>query len=340
MALFKAGIIGCGGRGRGHAEGYQASPDVEIVACADPFEEARGNFAEQFGVARTYEDYREMLDKESLDFVSVCTWIALHKEMVIAAANSGIKAIHAEKPMAPTWGDAKALYQACVDNDVMISFCHQRRFGASFIKAKELANDGTIGQVYRFEGACPNMIDWGTHWFDMFFFYNNDEPAEWVMGQIDVVEETLVFGVPVETSGVSWIRYKNGVEGLLATGTASLDGVQNRIIGTDGIIEVSGRDKPPVRVLRHGAADWEAPNLDGMVPPGGDTVLAVLDLIDCVKTGREPELSGRKAIQTTELIFSTYESSRRRAKITLPLDVDDSALLTMLDQGIIKYTNP
>ena len=68
MALFKAGVIGCGGRGRGHAEGYQASPDVEIVACADPFEEARGNFAEQFGVARTYEDYREMLDKESLDF--------------------------------------------------------------------------------------------------------------------------------------------------------------------------------------------------------------------------------------------------------------------------------
>ena len=240
MALFKAGIIGCGGRGRGHAEGYQASPDVEIVACADPFEEARGNFAEQFGVARTYEDYREMLDKESLDFVSVCTWIALHKEMVIAAANSGIKAIHCEKPLAPTWGDAKALYQACVDNDVMISFCHQRRFGASFIKAKELANDGTIGQVYRLEGACPNMIDWGTHWFDMFFFYNNDEPAEWVMGQIDVVEEHLVFGVPVETSGVSWIRYKNGVEGLLATGAASLDEVQNRIIGTDGIIEVGG----------------------------------------------------------------------------------------------------
>ena len=76
------------------------------------------------------------------------------------------------------------------------------------------------------------------------------------------------------------------------------------------------------------------------MPSGGDTVLSVLDLIDCVKTGREPELSGRKAIQTTELIFSTYESSRRRAKITLPLDVDDSALLTMLDEGMIKYTKP
>ncbi len=335
MALFKAGIIGCGGRGRGHAEGYQASPDVEIVACADPVDEVRQKFAAQFEVPKTYADYNEMLDKENLDFVSVCTWIGLHKEMVVAAANSGIKGIHCEKPMAPTWSDSEALYQACVDNDVMITFCHQRRFGASFIKAKELANDGTIGQLYRVEGACANLLDWGTHWFDMFFFYNNDEPAEWVMGQIDVFEEHFVFGVPVETSGISWIRYKNGVEGLLTTGGASMQGGHNRLIGTNGIIELDGKDKLPLRVLRSGSDQWEAPNLSGIVPPGGDTVLSVLDLIDCVKTGREPELSGRKALQTTELIFATYESSRRRAKITLPLDIDDSTLLTMLDQGII-----
>ena len=335
MALFKAGIIGCGGRGRSHAEGYKASPDVEIVACADPVNEARQKFSEAFGMTRTYADYREMLDREDLDFVSVCTWIALHKEMIISAANSGIKAIHAEKPMAPTWGDAQALYQACVDNNVMITFCHQRRFGASFVKAKELANDGTIGQLYRVEGVCANMLDWGTHWFDMFFFYNNDKPAEWVIGQIDVSEEHVVFGVPVETSGVSWVRWKNGVEGLLTTGGTSLRGPHNRLVGTDGIIEVGGRDKPPLRVLRNGTDKWEVPELTDVVLPGGDSVLSVLDLIDCVQTGREPELSGQKALQATELIFSTYESSRRRAKITLPLDVDDSALLTMLEQGEI-----
>ena len=59
---------------------------------------------EQFEVPNTYENYEEMLAKESLDFVSVCTWIALHRDMVIAAANSGIKAIHSEKPMAPHMG--------------------------------------------------------------------------------------------------------------------------------------------------------------------------------------------------------------------------------------------
>ena len=65
-------------------------------------------------------------------------------------------------------------------------------------------------------------------------------------------------------------------------------------------------------------------------------VAAVLDLVDAVKTGREPELSGRKALQATELIFATYESSRRRAKVMLPLEEEDSALLAMLDEGIMN----
>lgn len=330
---FKAGVIGCGGRGRSHARGYQASADVEIVACSDPVENARNAFAEQFEVPNTYENYEEMLAKESLDFVSVCTWIALHRDMVIAAANSGIKAIHSEKPMAPTWGDAKALYQACVDNDVVITFCHQRRFGAQFIKAKQLANEGAIGELRRLEGSCPNLLDWGTHWFDMFLFYNNDEPVDWVIGQIDVAEEKLVFGTQVETSGLSWFRWKNGVEGLLTTGGVSLSGFANRLIGTEGIIDVGGG--APVRMLRAGSAGWETPDLSDITPKGDDTVLSVLDLIDSVKTGREPELSGRKALQGAELIFATYESSRRRAKINLPLTVDDSALLTMVANGDI-----
>ena len=331
---FKAGVIGCGGRGRSHARGYQASPDVDIVACSDPVEDARNDFAEQFEVPNTYEDYQEMLDTETLDFVSVCTWIGLHKDMVIAAANSGIKAIHCEKPMAPTWGDAKELYQACVDNNVVITFCHQRRFGAQFVKAKRLANEGAIGELRRLEGACPNLLDWGTHWFDMFFFYNNDEPVDWVIGQIDVAEETTVFGVQVETSGVSWVRWKNGVEGLLATGGTSLGGFGNRLIGTEGIIDVGGGGSP-LRMLREGGDGWEVPDLTGLVAESDATILSILDLIHGVKTGREPELSGRKALQATELIFATYQSSRQRAKINLPLAVDDSALLTMVADGDI-----
>lgn len=337
MAVFKVGIIGCGGRGKSHARGYAASKDAKIVACADPKSENAEALAKEQKIpkSRTYSDYRKMLAEEKLDIVSICTWIGLHTQMVIDSAKSGVKAIHAEKPMAPTWGESRKLYQACVDNNVMITFCHQRRFGAPFIKAKELANDGTIGELHRVEGYCSNLFDWGTHWFDMFFFYNNDKPAEWVMGQINWEEERSVFGVPVETHGLSYIKWKNGVCGLLVTGRDAGGRCSNRLIGTKGTIEVRVPDGPPLRVMHEDASGWKVPNLKGVAPPGGDTTLSVLDLIDCLKTGREPVLSGRKALQATELIFATYESSRRRAGIYLPLEIEDSPLLSMLEAGMI-----
>ena len=337
MAVFKVGMIGCGGRGKSHAAGYAASKDAEIVACADPKRENAEALAEAHKIPETgiYSDYKQMLADVKPDIVSVCTWTGLHTEMIINTAESGVKAIHAEKPMAPTWGESRKLYKACVDNDVMITFCHQRRFGASFAKAKELANDGTIGELHRVEGYCSNLFDWGTHWFDMFFFYNNDEPAEWVMGQINWEREHSVFAVPVETHGLSYVKWKNGVYGLLATGRDAGGRCANRLIGTKGIIEVSVPEGPELRVMHEGASGWEVPSLEGVVPPGGDTTLSVLDLIDCLKTGREPVLSGRKALQATELIFATYESSRKRARIYLPLEIEDSPLISMLEAGML-----
>lgn len=335
MALYKVGIIGCGGRGNAHARGYAVSEDAEMIACADPDTEKASALAEKHNISNIYSDYKEMLDKEELDMVSVCVWTPLHTEIIVAAAKSGVKGIHAEKPMAPTWGESKLQHQTCEENDLMLTFCHQRRFSARFVKAKELANDGTIGQVHRLEGYCSNMFDWGTHWFDMMLFYNNDIPAEWVMGQIHSEEERKVFGVPVENHGLSYFKLENGVYGLLVTGGDIGGRAANRIIGTDGIIEVGAPDAPAVRVMHSDSNGWEAPSLDGVVPPGGDTTLSVLDLIECLQTEREPELSSRKALQATELIFGTYESSRRRERIYFPLDIEDSPLISMIEEGVV-----
>lgn len=332
---LRAGVIGCGNRGRRHAAGYLASDQVELVACAEPKEENRLAFCEQFHVARAYTDYREMLAKEKLDLVSICTWTGQHREMIEEAARSGVRAIHSEKPMATTWGDAKALYQVCQERGVVITFCHQRRFEASFVKAKQLLDAGAIGDLYRMEAGCDNMFDWGTHWFDMFFFFNNEEPAEWVIAQIDVAKRKEVFAAPVDTGGVSWVRFGNGVEGLLTTGSAMMGGARIRLLGSEGIIEIMGSDGAPVRIRRRGAGEWEPVALDAGVPNAQATVASVLDLLDALKAGREPLLSGRKALQATELIFATYESSRRRGQVRLPLDVEDSALIAMLDTGMI-----
>ncbi len=329
--MYKAAVIGCGGRGKSHARGYTACPQTRIVACSDPVAEARESFAEQFEAPASYADYREMLAKERPDIVSVCTWTPLHKEMVLTAVNVGVKAIHCEKPIAPTWGEALEVVEACERAGVVLTFCHQRRFQAPFVAARRLLKEGAIGELRRMEGFCSNMFDWGTHWFDMFFYYNDETPADWVIAQVDYSEPRSVFGVPVDTNGITYIHYANDVFGLIITGEDMGRDCQNRIIGTKGTIVV-GDESAPIAVLRHGA-DWEYPSLEGLVTHRDPTVATIFDLADALSKGREPELSARKARAATELIFATYESSRTRGRIQLPLTSSDSALASMIESG-------
>jgi UDP-N-acetylglucosamine 3-dehydrogenase len=347
MSKYRVGIIGCGrprsaqgstgfGMSHMHAAGYEASPDAEIVALADINLDNAKAFQAEHGGQHLYEDYHQMLAQEKLDIVSISTWPHLHAEMVIAAAQAGVKAIHCEKPLAPTYGEAVRMVRACAERGVQLTFNHQRRFGEPFRQAKELLKAGRIGQLIRLEASCSNLFDWGTHWFDMLFFYNDETPAEWVIGQIDARDGATIFGVQMEGQGISYFKYRNGVYGLLVTGAQAGWQAQNRLVGTEGVIEVGVSPEVPLRMWGKGQSEWQKVDLGEGLHGGEYVKRAVLDLIDALKTGREPELSARKALQATELIFATYESSRRRARVDLPLQIEDSPFLSMLAKGEIS----
>ena len=141
---YRVGIIGCGrpwksegatgfGMSHQHAFGYKASGHATIVALADVVRANAEAFAAIHGGADgIYTDYHEMLANAKLDIVSIATWPHMHADMVIATANAGVKAIHCEKPMAPTYGECKAMVAACEANGVQLTFNHQRRFGTPF----------------------------------------------------------------------------------------------------------------------------------------------------------------------------------------------------------------
>lgn len=339
--MYRVGIIGCGkpwksegatgfGMSHAHAEGYKASGECEIVALADISEENARAFQERHGGEHIYTDYQAMLAEQQLDIVSISTWPHLHAPMVIAAAEAGVKAIHCEKPMAPTYGEARRMVEVCEDRRCQLTFNHQRRFGQVFREAKRLLKSGAIGELRRLEGTTGNMFDWGTHWFDMLFFYNDETPVEWVIGQIDLRNIEYVFGAPLESQGICQFKFTNGVEGLMTTGISAFEPLTNRLIGTQGTIEVGISDDVPLRYWGAGMSNWEIVPTSGGLHPQDAVTLGVLDLIDALETGREPELSARRALRTTEVIFATYESSRRRGRVDLPLDIDDSPLAAML----------
>jgi UDP-N-acetylglucosamine 3-dehydrogenase len=358
--MYRTAIIGTGrprgqegatgfGMSRYHAGGYMATAKCEIVALADIRPENAEAFREDNRIpdARIFADYRRMLEEVRPDIVSVVTWPHLHAEMVIAAAEAGVRAVHCEKPMAPTWGEARRMHRVCVDHGTQLTFNHQRRFEAPYVTARRLIRESAVGQVIQIQAACGNLYDWGTHWFDMLFFYNGDVPAEWVIGQIDSRTEKSVFGVPLEDQGISYYAFENGVRGLLITGDHLPDvtggptgqrsalGAAHRITGTEGVIEVAAAGSK-VRLLGGTTSGWQEVPLDA-APAGTDGAIGagIADLITCLATGEEPELSSHKAIRATELIFATYESSRRRGRIDLPLDIEDSPFLSMLDAGLV-----
>lgn len=137
MTDYRVGIIGCGRIARFHVQGYQQVPQVKVVTGAEPEPTIREGFGHEFGLSALYADYREMLDKERPEIVSICTWPPLHAEMTIAAAEAGVKAIICEKPMAISLGEADAMSVACERAGTVLLVSHQLLDGGHVMLAPD-----------------------------------------------------------------------------------------------------------------------------------------------------------------------------------------------------------
>ena len=320
-----------------HAAAYRSLPSVKIVACADISRENAKAFAELFDVDTIYTDYHEMLAEEKLDIVSVCTWPRLHEEMVVAAARAGVKGIYCEKPMADTWRGAKTMVEVCDAHGVKLAFNHQRRYGAPFRKAKALLDGGEIGNLQEVSFGAGNLYDYGSHLFDLCNYFNDERPAKWMIAQIDYRHESLVFGAHNENQAFALWQYENGVHGVASTGAgAGLINCHNRLVGDRG----SSRSAHSERGCLSYASSAK------VVPSGRRSIAAredchgpgyieraIADFVEKLIRGEDSELCGRNALRATELIFAAWESSRRRGRVDLPLDVPGNALEEMVAQG-------
>ncbi|NUQ00367.1 MAG: Gfo/Idh/MocA family oxidoreductase [Armatimonadetes bacterium] len=330
-----------------HALAYQKIEGCELVACADISEQNGQDFAEKFEVPAggVFTDYRTMLAEARPETVSICTWMHLHEEMVLAAIEAGVKAIHCEKPMADTWAGSKRMAEAAAQAGVQLTFNHQRRYGEPFQIARQLLEDGEIGKLLRFECEFGNIYDTGTHFIDMLSFYLGDGvPAKWVIAQVDYRTENRVFGAHCENQQVMLWEYQNGVFGFVYSGRPGDDGkplgVVNRLIGEQGVIDVGFGHGPDaaIRWMKSGDTEWRLPDTGKHSIHGPDFIdRALADVVDCYRSGRKCMLDASNALVATELIFGAYESSRRRGRVDLPLDPSvGNPLAEMVEAGDLQ----
>ncbi len=356
---YRVAILGLGGISRAHLRGYRAPENaerVELVAGADISPEARQRFTEEIGVEKTYADYRELLERERPDVVSVCTWPPLHPEMVEAACAAGVKGILCEKPMAVDLAGCDRMIEAAERSGTLLVIGHQRRLQPKFTRARELIEEGAIGEPELFCGiAGGDLLSDGTHTVDALRFFAGDAPVEWVMGSIDFrprevrpqmvgrvgfVEPqageryTTRFGHPVESAAVAALRFATGVRATVELGNAARPGYQRfHLYGTDGMIKLSGdqpaEGEPFLQVRRKGAADWEI--VEGVDAPNGFAREIAL-LLAALEHGTPHPLNARSARATTEVLMAIYESARRPGRIDLPLDATHSPLMDLIER--------
>ena len=213
MKTYRIAIIGCGGINRwAHTPAYLKMKDrVEVVALCDILPDRVKAFRDEFfPQAETYTDYREVLKRDDLDYVDICTPNYLHAEIAIAALKSG-KHVFCEKPDAVSPELAMAMKAASEETGKTLMIMRNNRFATISQSAKHFIDSGAMGRIYA--GRCgwqrrrgiPGkggwfttkaqsgggpLIDLGVHMIDL---------AIWLMGN----------PTPVAVSGNTYCEFAN-----------------------------------------------------------------------------------------------------------------------------------
>ncbi|MDP6350131.1 MAG: Gfo/Idh/MocA family oxidoreductase [Chloroflexota bacterium] len=137
--------------------------DAEVVAAADPNQPLLERMQSEYGVARAYADYHEMLAEEDLQIVQVGLENSSHADVVEAAAAVGVDCL-VEKPMAATYDQADRMVRAAEAAGIKLMVNWPLTWNPAYRRARELVAEGAIGRVIQVKhrGGHSGPLDRGT----------------------------------------------------------------------------------------------------------------------------------------------------------------------------------
>ena len=160
----RIGLVGAGFMGRTHSNGYRKAinffdtdhvPVLQAV-CARTEASAKA-FAKKWGYKSYETDWRQLIKRDDIDAIDICTPNDSHAQIAIAAAKAG-KMILCEKPLALNTKQGiemvKAVEKAKVPNTVWYNY---RRVPAVAL-TKQLVDEGRLGKVFHYRGQF--LQDW------------------------------------------------------------------------------------------------------------------------------------------------------------------------------------
>jgi predicted dehydrogenase len=154
------GCIGMGGMGTGDMRGFLGKKEVQVVAVCDvdksQRDKAKKNVDDKYknNDCKTYLDFRNVIERKDIDALSLAMPDHWHSIPAVMGAASG-KDIHAQKPLARTIAEGRAICDAVRRYGIIWQTGSQQRSGRDFHRACELVRNGRIGKVSRVEVGLP-----------------------------------------------------------------------------------------------------------------------------------------------------------------------------------------
>lgn len=191
MKKYRAAIIGCGRIASSfskdplrkgiitHAHAYLKHPRTLLACACDLDADKLREFGNLWKVNALYTDLRQMLAKEQIDILSICTPGSTHCSVLKVAAEFPIKAIFCEKPLAETVAEAGEMVRLCRDKGIILQVGHQRRFDPLHKELRKIILNGKMGAVQQanffYTAGIKNT---GSHMFDLLRYFLGD--ASWI----------------------------------------------------------------------------------------------------------------------------------------------------------------
>lgn len=168
--MLRVAVIGLGGIGKNHTRYYAQNKDVELVALCDMLAERVDPVAQQYGV-KAYHSIKEMFDAEQIDAVSVATAGTEngghHYEPTMQCLDAG-KHVLVEKPISNNIEHARKMVAYAKEKGLLLGVNLNHRFTPAADRAKQLQNDGQIGDVLFINMALwINNPNESSPWFHM-----------------------------------------------------------------------------------------------------------------------------------------------------------------------------
>lgn len=314
-----------------HAASYYRHPQTEVTAVCDIRQELqdefRNNWADVWPQVRCYTDYREMLEKERPDLVSIATSDHFHADITVAAAESSARGILCEKPIATTLADADRMIAAAEKNDVVLSVEHTRRWNAEHHAAREFIRGGEVGPlrtvVANLLSPRAMLFRNGTHTIDTICFFAESDPV-WVSAELeegfdDFTAHNSEGGRDPgsDPAASAYIRFANGVRAFYNGVKTQMLGSQLELQCDEGRIEVS--DRGALLVQSHSHIVWGRRELRAGRYMYTQQLGAVAELVDAVENGRElvsPAREARKTLQIILAILKSHEAGNTRIDLS------------------------